>query len=97
MLKELNDLDILLKNKNDEIIILQNNIKIEQDNRYKMILSSLHKINHHINPIYQYLVTDGNCYLNYSTSPITLFHEGIYMMTQYGNSSWREVKKIIYI
>jgi chromosome segregation ATPase len=62
-----------------------------QTERFTLLIAGLSGINDNITKIFYELKPGCECYINHATDPISLFSEGVYILTKFLSGPWREV------
>lgn len=76
---------------NDQALEVQRTANRLQQKRIKLLMHHLSVLSTTLSAVYRKIVPGADCYLNYATNPISLFQEGVTLVAQHGQSSWREV------
>ena len=62
-----------------------------QNLRYEHLVHGLQRINVQLGEIFPSLKPGGESYISYPSDPISMFAEGIKILTQFGGGPWRQV------
>jgi chromosome segregation ATPase len=91
LVEKLKDVSQKSKDLKDQALEVQRTANGLQQKRIKLLMHHLGVFSTKLSTIYKRIVPGADCYLNYATNPISLFQEGVTLVAQHGQSSWREV------
>jgi chromosome segregation ATPase len=91
LVEKFKDVSLKSKDLNDQALEVQRTANGLQQKRIKLLMHHLGVLSTKLSTVYKRIVPGADCYLNYATNPISLFQEGVTLVAQHGQSSWREV------